>query len=72
MIQAVQPKERPVAFFIALIDFHAPEFKTDYVKSQRYWLRDGNTRLAACLKAWKPQGKVDITVLEDCSLTEGL
>jgi hypothetical protein len=44
--------------FRALKDFHAPEFRSDYVTGLTYTIRDGNDKLATAAEAWAADGRI--------------
>lgn len=44
--------------FVALVDFHSEETRSQYVKGLSYKVRPGNEKLRALAEQWQRDGKV--------------
>ena len=54
------PTEPVIAVFIPRMDFFSEEFKSQYVAGMKYYLREGNAKLAAQMGIWREEEKIDI------------
>ena len=57
-VQMLEITGRPLAQFTPLKTFHSPDFQCDYVKGQKYTLREGADLLKTLLPVWESEGKI--------------
>lgn len=60
MATAHSPTEPVLYAFIALRSFSAPEVGTIYMRGMKYYVREGNTKLADLVDQWVIEGFVKI------------
>lgn len=57
-VQVLEITGAPLAHFMPLKTFHSPDFQCDYVKGQKYTLREGADLLKTLLPGWETEGKI--------------
>ncbi len=64
-ISVVKPREKVIRVFRPLRPFEDAELKSTYVVGEKYYVREGNTKLATRVKQWLRDGRIEIVKQEE-------